>query len=156
MKYNSLIFQSGEQITIVVINPFLHKTLRMELTIVSIDQQNQQYTCRRKGKTDLQFLPREKKLYKRLLFKGHNLPFTLDSETDRWDRNNYYHFVTDDSDNLRSFLAQHCLTLTNRNKTKIAYRPYHPDSMGLQQRRLYTDEQILRGTLNDDDCPFEV
>jgi len=156
MQYNKLLFQPGDQITLVLISPIKHKTVRIELTIVAFDRQKQQYSYRRKGKNPLQYLPKEKKLYNKLLFKGHDLAFTLDSETNHWDRNKYYHFVTDDPTELRSFLTQHCLTLTNRNKTKIAYRHLHPEERDLRLCRLYTDDQIRQDDIIDDDCPFEV
>lgn len=156
MQYNRLFFQPGDQITLVLISPVKQKTIRIELTIVEFDPRKQQYSYRRKGKNPLQYLPKEKKLYNKLLFKGHDLAFTLDSETNHWDRNQYYHFVTDNPTKLRSFLTQQCLTLTNRNKTRIAYRHLSPDGIDLKQLRLYTDEQIMQDNIIDDDCPFDM
>jgi hypothetical protein len=156
MHYNKFYFQPGDQLTLVVITPTLFKTVRIEFTIVGFDKGTGQYNIRRKWKDPKQQLQQDRKLYKKLLFKGHNLPFTLDTETSFWDTNKYYHFVTGDPDKLRAFLNEHCLTLTNRNKTKIAYRPLQPDELDLRQRRLYTDEQILKEDKEKDDCPFDV
>lgn len=81
---------------------------RQEIVITSRTLDNR-FTYKIKGKRKEQFIPVEEELDKMLVFQGHNLPFVLNTERNRFLLSTKLIFISDNPDVLRNFVNENCL-----------------------------------------------
>jgi hypothetical protein len=113
--------QTGHAYTLVTIT-WMATTLRMEIFVTGHNPRINTYFYRKSGNGKINTLT-QRDLDQALVFEGHNIPFTLDTETDRFSGNAQYNFVTEDPITLKAFIQQHCLNPCRDNFDKILYQP---------------------------------
>jgi len=96
-------------------------TRRNEIIITGLDKKRGQYLYKLKGSRKIYYLPKPEELQRRMFFSGHNLPFVIDSETDRFIGNAQINFVTDNPDALREFIKTNCLNPSQETFNNIFY-----------------------------------
>jgi hypothetical protein len=100
-------------------------TIRSEIIITAAlpkDRKNRQrYSYKHKYKAKEFFLPAGDDLEKHLIFEGHDLPFTVDSETDRFCGDANFNFVTDKPRELKTFIVSYCLNPSPAKFNKVFY-----------------------------------
>jgi len=99
-------FESNEKYTWIGISDFLATTFKWKIIITRSNSAGR-WIYKHKGKRKEYYFPRDTKDV--LIFKGHNLPFTVDSEMDRFFGNAQLNFVTDDPQQLKTHIEQYCI-----------------------------------------------
>ena len=92
-------------------------TIRSEIVIRRFDVNKQRYIFRIKGQRKEYYIPSD--IDKHLLFKGHGLPFLVDTETIYYANSVGFVFVTDDPAPLKAFIETNCLNLTDEKRRSI-------------------------------------
>lgn len=118
-------FKINSPYTLVSISEWLAHTQRTEIIITRREESSGRYVFKKKGKRKEFYLPKPESLQEQLIFAGHNLPFVIDSETNRFIGNAQFNFVTEKPQELKAFIEQHCLNPSASNFSKILYRPPH-------------------------------
>jgi hypothetical protein len=135
----SIPFKINAKYTLVTISG-MAITIRNEITIPGLDDRGGRHTYRHKGKKKEFYLPKPEDLDKQLVFEGHGLSFTVDSETNRFAGNAHFNFVTDIPEELKTFIEQKCLNPSPANFRKILYSSAHRDgAFELRETLLFTN-----------------
>jgi hypothetical protein len=103
-------------------------TIRNEIVVTNIEEAPQRYKFKNRGKMEVFLLPAEDDLQKHLIFEGHDLPFTVDSEADRVSGNALFNFVTDEPDDLKLLIKKYCLNPSLSLFARIFYAGFDRDS----------------------------
>jgi hypothetical protein len=127
-----IVFKIKGKYTIVAVSG-MAITIRNEIVItatLSNDKENRpRFAYVNRGKRKEFVLPAGNDLEKHLLFEGHDLPFTVDSETNRFCGDGNLNFVTDKPEDLKSFLQKHCLNPSPAKFKKIFFTGLDRDAV---------------------------
>ena len=96
-------------------------TIRAEIVITGLHEVSLRYIFKHRGRKKEFYLPKEEDLQRILVFKGHGLPFTVDSETERFTGNAQFNFVTDKPEELKLFIEKNCLNASPSKFAKVFY-----------------------------------
>jgi|GEM_PF-2237032 len=130
-------FESNEKYTWIGVSDFMATTFKREIIIMHSNDAGR-WIFKHKGKRKEYFFPKDTK--DMLIFKGHNLPFIVDSETDRFFGNAKLNFVTDDPLKLKAHIKEYCInpdlatfssirvTPTDRNKVDGEGEALYPET----------------------------
>lgn len=111
-------FEVNQKYTVVVIGEF-GATIRNEIVISRFDEAKQRYVFKVKGKRKEYYIPDG--IDEQLLFKGYGLPILVDTETDYFQGDANFNFVTDDPAPLKAFIEANCLNLTDEKRQRIMF-----------------------------------
>jgi hypothetical protein len=96
---------------------------RREFEVISEDQGNYEIKIKDQQARQILFA---RQVTEALIFKGHDLPLLVDSDTPHFAMNRRFNFVTHSPRLLRVFIVEQCLNLSDEKKARIWYRGFEP------------------------------